>query len=254
MMERIWKKVRVTPGCWWWEGVRSTRGYGRVRVGRKWKQVHRIVWEHFFAPIPDGLQIDHICMNKVCQNPGHMRLVTGAENLRRWKESWSACWCRNGHRRTDENTRRDKKGDWLCLDCCREHRREYRKTHPRTRRRKDPSGLCRNGNHPSLGGPCKECARERYMRTYKARPKVSATHCKYGHEFTPENTRVRTSGGRACRICERAEKKRYRAGHREAVRRWKHNWKVAHPEEYRAEKRRHEKKRLAHRRLEGAKV
>jgi hypothetical protein len=30
------------------------------------------------------------------------------------------------------------------------------------------------------------------------------THCKYGHEFTPENTRVRRNGRRACRACGRA--------------------------------------------------
>ncbi|MBD3778492.1 MAG: hypothetical protein IE923_04405 [Micrococcales bacterium] len=30
------------------------------------------------------------------------------------------------------------------------------------------------------------------------------THCKRGHEFTPDNTRVRRSGGRDCRACDRA--------------------------------------------------
>ena len=29
------------------------------------------------------------------------------------------------------------------------------------------------------------------------------THCKRGHEFTPENTRVRESGYRSCRACDR---------------------------------------------------
>jgi GIY-YIG catalytic domain len=29
------------------------------------------------------------------------------------------------------------------------------------------------------------------------------THCKNGHEYTPENTRIRSRGGRACRICYR---------------------------------------------------
>lgn len=33
------------------------------------------------------------------------------------------------------------------------------------------------------------------------------THCKYGHEFTPENTRIRTTGFRNCRICDRQAKK-----------------------------------------------
>ena len=29
------------------------------------------------------------------------------------------------------------------------------------------------------------------------------THCKYGHEFTPENTRIGRTGKRACRSCFR---------------------------------------------------
>lgn len=29
------------------------------------------------------------------------------------------------------------------------------------------------------------------------------TYCKHGHEFTVENTRMRKSGGRSCRTCER---------------------------------------------------
>ena len=39
----------------------------------------------------------------------------------------------------------------------------------------------------------------------KARQKWSAsiTHCKHGHEYTPENTFVRRDGGRQCRICMR---------------------------------------------------
>lgn len=30
-----------------------------------------------------------------------------------------------------------------------------------------------------------------------------ATHCRRGHEFTPENTMVRPNGRRQCRICKR---------------------------------------------------
>lgn len=37
------------------------------------------------------------------------------------------------------------------------------------------------------------------------------THCKHGHEFTPENTRIHGNGWRACRSCERDKCRRYRA-------------------------------------------
>lgn len=53
--------------------------------------------------------------------------------------------------------------------------------------------------------------RNRHWQTRK-------THCKHGHEFTPENTRsVRTPGGwtgRACRTCDRdAQRSKWRVKH-----------------------------------------
>jgi HNH endonuclease len=34
------------------------------------------------------------------------------------------------------------------------------------------------------------------------------THCPQGHEYTPENTRIHTSGGRLCVTCDRARKRK----------------------------------------------
>lgn len=34
-----------------------------------------------------------------------------------------------------------------------------------------------------------------------------ATHCKHGHEFTSTNTRIKRSGKRSCRECDRAQKR-----------------------------------------------
>jgi hypothetical protein len=42
-------------------------------------------------------------------------------------------------------------------------------------------------------------------------PNGLQTHCREGHEFTPDNTYQRPNGTRLCRICRRAEKARYRA-------------------------------------------
>ncbi len=39
------------------------------------------------------------------------------------------------------------------------------------------------------------------------RPQKRKTHCKHGHEFTPENTRTKANGTRCCRACDRAHAK-----------------------------------------------
>jgi len=40
---------------------------------------------------------------------------------------------------------------------------------------------------------------------------ANKTHCKWGHEFTPENTAIHRSGGRQCRACRTARSRRRRA-------------------------------------------
>jgi len=40
-------------------------------------------------------------------------------------------------------------------------------------------------------------------------PGGAKTHCKHGHEFTPENTWARPTGGRRCRACANAISREY---------------------------------------------
>lgn len=40
------------------------------------------------------------------------------------------------------------------------------------------------------------------------------THCPQGHEYTPENTKIQTKGGRVCRTCQRV----YNAARRKKTR------------------------------------
>ena|SRR5690349_12101561 len=77
-------RLTGTPrSCWRWEGARIPEGYGQITIGGKIRFVHRVVYEWFCGPIPEGLQIDHLCRNTTCANPMHLEPVTPQVNSHR---------------------------------------------------------------------------------------------------------------------------------------------------------------------------
>lgn len=76
--------VHVTDtGCWIWQGRVDRSGYGALKFRGRSMAAHRFYYEQLKGPIPEGLQIDHLCSVRLCVNPEHLEAVSGVENVRR---------------------------------------------------------------------------------------------------------------------------------------------------------------------------
>jgi hypothetical protein len=132
MMERFFEKVIFEPncGCWLWEGTWSPDGYGYFHVeGRKMKVAHKFLYEREIAPVPEGMELDHLCKLRCCVNPQHLEAVTHAVNISRGQSgsyNKNKTHCRNGHPYSGDNLRTTASGERVCRTCCRERMREHR--------------------------------------------------------------------------------------------------------------------------------
>lgn len=73
---------------------------------------------------------------------------------------------------------------------------------------------CANPDHLWLGTPidnnADKVAKDRQAKVWGLPlTRARQTHCKYGHEFTPENTYVSGRGHRSCKTCRRESARRY---------------------------------------------
>lgn len=122
-------KLDTESGCWVWQKAQTAAGYGQIGEGGKVLYTHRVAYELHVGPIPDGLQIDHLCRNTSCCNPGHLEVVTAAENTRRNEAPASVTnrtgVCQYGHLIAGDNVyspaSRDERS---CRECKRRRQRE----------------------------------------------------------------------------------------------------------------------------------
>lgn len=122
--ERFWAKVQPREdGCWYWTAAVNNQNYGLFNINRRLWLSHRAAYEALVGPIPDGLNIDHLCRVRRCCNPAHLEPVTQAENVRRHFSLQTHCV--NDHPLPGANLAVYGNNRRRCLTCKREKQRIY---------------------------------------------------------------------------------------------------------------------------------
>ena len=115
-------KISFSDNCWLWNGFIHPKGYGRFRFNdKKMGQAHRFSYELFIGKIDPELEIDHLCRNRICVNPGHLEQVSHKENVLRGEglaaKNHKKIYCYNGHMYDQVNTHFTKDGKRRCRKC-----------------------------------------------------------------------------------------------------------------------------------------
>lgn len=127
--ERLARRTAIdtATGCHNWLGNLNGGGYGVIiegGLGSRLLRTHRVAYEIAKGPIPDGLQIDHLCRNRRCCNPDHLEAVTQQINMERGMAQSARnsrkTHCVRGHEFTPDNIFWRATGARQCRICRRE--------------------------------------------------------------------------------------------------------------------------------------
>ena len=103
-----------TP-CHVWTGYCDRHGYGRYCARHSRPQLaHKLAYELLNGPVPQGLELDHVCRNRACVL--HVRAVTHRENMRNTPKA-EKTHCIRGHELSGRNVIVKPDGRRSCRTC-----------------------------------------------------------------------------------------------------------------------------------------
>lgn len=116
--------------CWPWLGYVNTDGYGSCRVNGRKELAYRAIYTILRGDILSGLELDHLCRNRLCVNPKHLEAVNHRTNVLRGNGAAGTnarkINCPQGHPYSGY----DNKGNRICGICLRDRgRRRYNEIH-----------------------------------------------------------------------------------------------------------------------------
>jgi hypothetical protein len=90
IIEMNWPSFIDHGPCWEWQGGTSGKhsnggrgwGYGRVSYKGQMRATHRISYMVFKGRLTTSKQVDHLCGNRLCCNPKHLKATTCLQNNR----------------------------------------------------------------------------------------------------------------------------------------------------------------------------
>ena len=124
VLDRILARIEREGECWIFAGSKHPQGYGQVHNPGGSRLVHVIVYQRMIGPVPEDMELDHLCRREACCNPAHLEPVTHGENVRRGRSDGGRAnraktHCPQNHPYDEANTRWYR-GGRRCRACDRE--------------------------------------------------------------------------------------------------------------------------------------
>lgn len=126
--DRFWSKANKTDGCWFWTSATIPNGYGVFMLNGKTVYAHRVAFVSEYGKISSSLVVDHICRNRNCVNPSHLRQISRGKNVSIGKFPLrDKTHCDHGHPLSGDNVRRTGRNIRVCKQCHKRRNKEYKK-------------------------------------------------------------------------------------------------------------------------------